>query len=89
VPNPPDAAAASPEATTATSLGANPDGPNLVAKTMISVRKDPEKPQPYASCSPRAPTHGDIDTIAGAIEMLEEQNSVLSHIVDNNLQDRY
>jgi hypothetical protein len=53
-------------------FGANPDGPNLVAQTMISIGKDPEKSQPYASCSPRAPTHGDIDTIAGAIEMLEE-----------------
>jgi hypothetical protein len=70
-------------------LGANPDGPNLVAQTMNSAGKDPKKPQPYMSCSPRAPTQGDIDTIAGAIEMLEEQNSVLSHIVDNILQDRY
>jgi hypothetical protein len=70
-------------------LGANPDGPNLVAQTMNSTGKDPEKPQPYASCSPRVPTQGDIDTIVGAIEMLEEQNSVLSHIMDNILQDRY
>jgi hypothetical protein len=60
-------------------LGANPDGPNLVAQTMNSIGKDLEKPQPYESCSPRAPTQGDIDTIAGAIEMLEGQNSVLSH----------
>jgi hypothetical protein len=71
------------------SFGANPDGPNLVAQIMISTGKDPEKPQPYESCSPRVPTQGDIDTIAGAIEMLEEQNSMLSHIVDNILQDRY
>jgi hypothetical protein len=63
-------------------LGANPDGPNLSAQTIISDRKDPERPQPYESCSPRVPTQGDIDTIAGAIEMLEEHNSVLSHIVD-------
>jgi hypothetical protein len=35
------------------------------------------------------PTHGDIDNITGAIEMLEEQNSVLIHIMDNILQDRY
>jgi hypothetical protein len=56
---------------------------------MNSTGKDLEKPQPYASCSPRAPTQGDIDTIAGAIEMLEEHNSVLSHIVDNILQDHY
>jgi hypothetical protein len=70
-------------------LGANPDGPNLVAQTMNSIRIDLEKPQPFESCSPRVPTQGDIDTIAGAIEMLEEQNLVLSHMVDNILQDRY
>jgi hypothetical protein len=56
---------------------------------MISTGKDPEKPRPCASCSLREPTQGDIYTIAGAIEMLEEQNSMLSHIVDNILQDRY
>jgi hypothetical protein len=66
-------------------LGANPDGPNLVAQTMISTGKELEKPQPYESCSPRVPTQGDIDTIAGAIQMLEEQNSVLRHIVGNIL----
>jgi hypothetical protein len=82
-------AAARPEAAIATSFGANPAGPNLVAQTIISARKDPERPQPYESCSPRVPTQGDIDTIAGAIEVLEEQNSVLSHIVDNILQDCY
>jgi predicted membrane metal-binding protein len=70
-------------------LSANPDGPNLVAQTMLSIGKDPERPRPYESFSPRVPTQGNIDTIAGAIEMLEEQNSVLSHIVDNILQDRY
>jgi hypothetical protein len=70
-------------------LGANPDGPNVVAQTMNSTGKDLEKPQPFEYCSPRVPTQGDIDTIAGAVEMLEEQNSVLSHIVDNILQDRY
>jgi hypothetical protein len=61
----------------------------LVTQTMVSFGKDPEKPWLYESFSPRVPTQGDIDTIAGAIEMLEEQNSVLSHIVDNILQDRY
>jgi hypothetical protein len=70
-------------------LGANPAEPNLVAQTIISAGKDPERPQPYESCSPRTPTQGNIDTIDGAIEMLEEQNSVLTHIVDNILQDRY
>jgi hypothetical protein len=70
-------------------LGANPDGPNLVAQTMNSTEKDPVKPKPSESCSPRVPTQGDIDTIAGAIERLEEQNPVLSCIVGNILQDRY
>jgi hypothetical protein len=56
---------------------------------MNSTEKDPAKPEPSESCSPRVPTQGYIDTIAGAIKMLEEQNSVLSHIVDNILQDRY
>jgi hypothetical protein len=56
---------------------------------MNSTGKDPEKPQPYASCSPRAPTQGDIDTIPDAIKMLEEQNLMLGHIADNILQDRY
>jgi hypothetical protein len=69
-------------------LSANPAGPNLVAQTMNSTGKALEKPQPFEYCSPRVPTQGDIDTIAGAIKMLEEQNSVLSHIVDNILQDR-
>jgi hypothetical protein len=70
-------------------LGANPDGPNLVAQTMNSPGKALEKPQPYESFSPRVPTQGDIDTIADAIKMLEEQNSVLGRIVDNILQGRY
>jgi hypothetical protein len=69
-------------------LSANPDGPKLVAQTMISTGKDPEKTQPYESFSPRVPTQGNIDTIAGAIEMLVEQNLALGPIVDNILQDR-
>jgi hypothetical protein len=70
-------------------LGANPDGQNLVTQTMNSTGKDPAKPKPSESCSPWAPTQGDIDTIAGAIKMLEEQNLVLGHKVDNILQDLY
>jgi hypothetical protein len=56
---------------------------------MDSAGKHPEKSRSYESYSPWVPTQGDIDTIASAIEMLQEQNSVLSHIVDNILQDRY
>jgi hypothetical protein len=52
---------------------------------MSSAGKDPEKPRPYESCSPQVPTQGDIDSIVGAIEMLEEQNAVLSQIMDNIL----
>jgi hypothetical protein len=40
-------------------LGANPDGPNLVTQTMNSTEKDPAKPKPSESCSPRVPTQGD------------------------------
>jgi hypothetical protein len=68
-------------------LSANPDGPNLVAQTLNSTGKDLEKPQPFESFSPRVPTQGNIDTIAGAIEMLEEQNLALGPIVDNILHD--
>jgi hypothetical protein len=39
-----------------TPLGANPDGPNLVAQTMNSTKKDPAKPKPSESCSPRCNT---------------------------------
>jgi hypothetical protein len=69
-------------------LGANPDGPNLVAQTLNSTGKDLEKPQPFESFSPRLPTQGDIDTITDAIKRLEEQNLALGPIVDNILQDR-
>jgi hypothetical protein len=33
-------------------LGANPDGPNVVAQTMNSTGKALEKPQPFEYCSP-------------------------------------
>jgi hypothetical protein len=69
--------------------GANPDGTNLVTKTMNSNRKDLGKPRSYESCSPEVPTQADIDTIVGAINMLEEQNSVLSQIVHNIIQGYY
>jgi hypothetical protein len=69
-------------------LGANPDGPNLVAQIMKSTKKDPAKPKPSESFSPRVPTQGD-SIIAGAMKTLEEQSSVLSHIVDHILQDHY
>jgi hypothetical protein len=69
--------------------GANPDGPKLVAKAMNSTRKDPKNPQSFEPCSPGVPTQTDIDTVVGAILMLEEQNSVLSDIVCNIIQGHY
>jgi hypothetical protein len=70
-------------------LGANPNGPNLVAQTMNSTEKDPAKPKPSESCSPRVPTQSDVDIITNAIKRLEEQNLVIGPIVDNILRDRY
>jgi hypothetical protein len=69
-------------------LGANLDGPNLVAQIMKSTKKDRAKPKPSEPFSPRVPTQGD-SIIAGAMKTLEEQSSVLSHIVDHILQDHY
>jgi hypothetical protein len=40
-------------------------------------------PEPYGSRSPLFPNQADIDTIVGAIEMLNTQNMVLDHIVHN------
>jgi hypothetical protein len=39
------------------------------------------KPRSLEPCPPRVPTQTDMNTIVGAIQMLEGQNSVLSQIV--------
>jgi hypothetical protein len=51
---------------------------------MNSTREDPEKPDSMSLDHPEYLLRL-IDIIAGAIEMLEEQNSVLSQIVYNIL----
>jgi hypothetical protein len=56
---------------------------------MNSAGKDPEKPWSYEVWCSWVPAQADIDTIAGAIVILEEQNSVLSQVVYNFFQDRY
>jgi hypothetical protein len=89
VPNPSDAAAARPDAAATTSPWCQSRWTKFGRSDHELHQKDPAKPKPSEFCSPRVPTQGDIDTIVGAIEMLEEQNSVLSHIVDNILQDHY
>jgi hypothetical protein len=40
-------------------------------------------------CSPKVPTQRDINAIVGATQLLEGQNSVLSHIVYDVIQGRY
>jgi hypothetical protein len=47
------------------------------------------KLQPSKSCSPEVPTPRDINTIVGATQLLEGQNSVLNQIVYDIIQGRY
>jgi hypothetical protein len=44
---------------------------------------------PTKPCSPEVPTQRDINTIVGATQLLEGQNSVLSQIVYDVIQGRY
>jgi hypothetical protein len=45
--------------------------------------------QPSKPCSPEVPTQRDINTIVGATQLLEGQNSVLNQIVYDIIQGRY
>jgi hypothetical protein len=47
------------------------------------------KLRPSKPCSPEVPTQRDINTIVGATQLLEGQNSVLSQIVYDVIQGRY
>jgi hypothetical protein len=47
------------------------------------------KLQPSKSCSPEVPTPRDINTIVGATQLLEGQNSVLNQMVNDIIQGRY
>jgi hypothetical protein len=47
------------------------------------------KPRSLEPCPPRVPTQTDMNTIVGAIQMLEGQNSVLSQIVYDIIQGHY
>jgi hypothetical protein len=48
-----------------------------------------QKPRPFEPHSPEVPTETDMNTIAGAIHMLEGKNSVLSQIVYAIVLGRY
>jgi hypothetical protein len=47
------------------------------------------KLQPSKPCSPEVPTQRDINTIVGATQLLEGQNSVLNQIVHDIIKGRY
>jgi hypothetical protein len=47
------------------------------------------KLQPSKPCSPEVPTQRDINTIVGATQLLEGQNSVLNQIVYDIINERY
>jgi hypothetical protein len=47
------------------------------------------KLQPSKPCSPEVPTQSDINTIVGATQLLEGQNSMLNHMVYDIIQGHY
>jgi hypothetical protein len=48
-----------------------------------------QKVQPSKPCSPEVPTQRDINTIVGAAQLLEGQNSMLNQMVYDVIQERY
>jgi hypothetical protein len=48
-----------------------------------------QKPQYFEPCSPEVPSQTDMNTVVGAIQMLEGQNAVLSQIVYNIVHGHY
>jgi hypothetical protein len=45
--------------------------------------------RPSKPCSPEVPTQSDINTIVGATQLLDGQNSMLNQIVYDVIQGRY
>jgi hypothetical protein len=60
-----------------------------MAQQLQQMRQMQQKPQSFEPCSPEVPTQTNMNTIVGAIHMLEGKNSVLSQIVDDIIQGRY
>jgi hypothetical protein len=48
-----------------------------------------QKLRPSKPCSPEVPTQSDINTIVGATQLLEGQNSMLNQMVCGIIQGRY
>jgi hypothetical protein len=48
-----------------------------------------QKLQPSKPCSPEVPTQSDVNTIVGATQLLEGQNSMLNQMVYDIIQGRY
>jgi hypothetical protein len=60
-----------------------------MAQQLQQMQPMQQKPQSFVPYSPRVPTQTDMDTIVGAIHMLEGQNAVLIQIVYDIIQGRY
>jgi ribosomal protein L19 len=60
-----------------------------MAQQLQQMQPMQQKPRSFEPCSPGVPTQTSMDTIVGAIHMLEGQNSVLSQIVYDIIQGRY
>jgi hypothetical protein len=56
---------------------------------MVSTGGNTKSPEPYESCSPQLPNQAVLDSIVGAIEMLNAHNIVLDHIVHNVIHGIY
>jgi hypothetical protein len=60
-----------------------------VAQQLQQMPPMQSKLQPSKPCSPEVPTQRDINTIVGATQLLEGQNSVLNQMVNDIIQGRY
>jgi hypothetical protein len=60
-----------------------------MARQLPRMPPSQQKVQPSKPCSPKVPTQRDINTIVGATQLLEGQNSVLSQIVYDVIHGRY
>jgi hypothetical protein len=60
-----------------------------MAQQLLQMPPMQQEVQPSEPCSPEVPTHGDINAIIGATQLLEGQNSMLNQMVSDIIQGRY
>jgi hypothetical protein len=60
-----------------------------MAQQLQQLQPMQQEPRPFEPCSPEVPTQTNMNTIVGAIQMLEGQNPVLSQIVYDIVQGCY